>query len=71
MPLEILAEGFFGGLLRLIGWIFVDILFELAIRGLGYLILRPFTKVNVDSIACVFTGLAVWILVVFIFIFYF
>ncbi|BCE00002.1 hypothetical protein TYM08_P0065 [Marinicellulosiphila megalodicopiae] len=38
MPLEIITESVFGLIFRALGWIFIDVLFEILIRGLGYLI---------------------------------
>ncbi len=51
-------------ILRLIGYIFIDIVFELVIKMPGYLILRTFkdkNDINTDGFAVVFLGVMFWI----------
>jgi hypothetical protein len=35
MPLDIIAEGFFGAIFRFLGWVLVDIVFEILVKGMG------------------------------------
>lgn len=43
----------------------IDIVFEILIKGVGYLILRPFSRpVDPDGAAVVLVGLAFWITIV-------
>ena len=64
MPLEELAGGFLGGLFRLAGYFFIEIVFELLLKRTGYLIRRIFSRnVNSDSVGTVLVGVAFWVLV--------
>jgi hypothetical protein len=47
MPIGDIAGELFGGVLRAIGSILIDVVLEIAIRGPGYLIGRRFKK-NID-----------------------
>lgn len=60
MPLDSIVEGFFGGVLRVIIWVAVEIVFEILVKGLGYIICRPFKKADVDDNLCAFVPL--WVL---------
>ena len=47
-----------GGIIRFLGWVLGDVVFEIAIRGVGYLICRPFNHdVDPDGFAAGFVGL--------------
>ena len=64
MPLGEIAGEIFGGALRIIGWVLVEVVFEVCIKGLGYLICRPFSRsVNPDGMLVVVVGVAVWALI--------
>lgn len=64
MPLDSIVEGFFGGVLRVIIWVAVEIVFDILIKGLGYIICRPFKKADVDDNLCAFVGIVTWVLIV-------
>lgn len=68
MPLDSIVEGFLGGVLRLVLWVAVELVFEILIKGLGYLICRPFRKTHIDDSICAVVGLVAWILLVFLLI---
>ncbi|NVK75622.1 MAG: hypothetical protein HWE24_19280 [Oceanospirillaceae bacterium] len=57
-----LLGGFFSVVKNLVVYIVYEILFELAVRSVGYWICRPFGKVNPDGFLVVLIGLAFWIL---------
>jgi hypothetical protein len=53
-----------GGLLRIVGGVLSDVVFEIGIRGTGYLICRLFNvPFNTDGNLVVIVGLAFWLLV--------
>lgn len=60
MPIDELGSGFLAAVFRFLGWIFVDVIIEILIKGLGYLICRPFKKVDIDSFIAVIVGLLAW-----------
>lgn len=64
MPLDSIVEGFLGGFLRIVLWVAVEIIFEILIKGLGYIICRPFKKVDIDDRLCAFVGIVAWIILV-------
>lgn len=64
MPLDSIVEGFFAGALRVILWVAVEIVFEILIKGLGYIICRPFKKVDIDDSLCAFVGIVAWVIFV-------
>lgn len=66
MPLDSIVEGFLHGALRIILWIFVEVVFEFFIKGLGYLICRPFKKVEIDDTLCAIVGTLAWIFIIFL-----
>lgn len=60
MPGEIIGE-FAGGVLRFIGRMLLEGVFELLIQGVGYLICRPFKRnVNPDGGLVDVIGLVFW-----------
>jgi hypothetical protein len=61
MPIGEITGEVFGGALRIIGRVFAEVIFEIYIRGLGYLICRPFSRsVNPDGVLVPVVGLAAW-----------
>jgi hypothetical protein len=53
-----------GGLLRIVGGVLSDVVFEIGIRGTGYLICRLFNvPFNTDGNLVVIVGLVFWLLV--------
>jgi hypothetical protein len=60
VPAEIVGEVFFG-LFRVIGRIFSEIILEILIRGVGYLICKPFSSnIDSDGILVAVVGLIFW-----------
>ena len=54
-------EGLFGAIFKFIGRIFVEFIFEILVKGLGYLICRPFNKnIDPDGLTVAIVGLLVW-----------
>jgi len=67
MPVGEIAGELLGGLLRLLVYVLVDIVFELLIKGSGYGICRIFTKkVDPDGVAAIITGIGFWAVIGFI-----
>jgi hypothetical protein len=65
MPGEIVGE-VFSGIFRFIFRFFIEIIVEILIKGLGYLIYRPFNKnVNPDGFRVTIVGLVIWVLIFF------
>jgi len=61
MPLGEIAGEALGGLLRIVGQFFAEIVFEVLIKGAGYLIVRPFRpSVNPDGALVVTIGIVFW-----------
>ena len=61
MPIGEIAGELFGGVLRIIGRILAEVVFEICIKGLGYLIWRPFSRsVNLEGMHVAVVGLAAW-----------
>jgi hypothetical protein len=54
-----------GGVLRFIGRLFLEIVFEFLIKGAGYVLCRPFArgKLDPDRWPVVVTGLLFWVVV--------
>ena len=64
MPLDELGAQALGGLLRVLGRVLLELLFELPVRGLGYAILRlGRRRVREDDTACIVAGLLFWAVV--------
>ena len=64
MPHDIVGEAF-GGILRLVARIFVEIVFEILIRGTGYTLIRPFRKdTDMADGACAIVGVLAWVVIV-------
>jgi hypothetical protein len=57
-----LAGEVLGGVLRFIGSILLQVVFEILIRGVGYFICRPFKrKIHPDSITVGVVGIIFWV----------
>ncbi|SFC20308.1 hypothetical protein [Pseudoalteromonas denitrificans] len=65
MPVEIVGD-VFSGIFRFILRIFVEVIFEFLIKGVGYLFCRMFgRKVDPDGLTVIIVGLVIWGLVIF------
>lgn len=64
MPIDEIGIGFFGAIFRFLGWVFFEVIVEILIKGLGYLICRPFKKVDIDSVASAVVGLIAWVAII-------
>lgn len=64
MPIDEIGTSFLASVLRFIGWILVDVAIEVLIKGLGYLVCKPFRKVDLDSVAALIAGLAAWAIII-------
>jgi hypothetical protein len=63
MPGEVIGE-VAGGVLRFIGRMLLEGVFEFLIKGVGYLICRPFKRnVHPDGVLVVLVGLVFWVAV--------
>ncbi|GAB2197034.1 hypothetical protein [Sessilibacter sp. MAH4] len=66
MPIGEIAGDMVVGVFRLIGSFIVDVIFEILVKGLGYLICRPFLKsIDPDGIVVVLVGFVAWIILLF------
>lgn len=66
MPGEAVGE-ILSGVLRFIFRIFVEVFIEILIKGLGYIIYKPFNKnVDPDGLRVVFVGVLAWVFIVFV-----
>lgn len=64
MPLGEVAGEVLGGLFRVIGNIAAEIIFEILVKGLGYLLCKPFSKnLNSDGSLVIFVGLCAWVFI--------
>lgn len=54
-----------GGVLKFVGRLILEVVFEFLIKGLGYIICRPFSrrKLDPDSGLVVVVGLMIWVAV--------
>lgn len=64
MPIDELGVSVIGALFRFLGWLLVEIFLEVLVKGLGYLICRPFKKVKLDSTVCAVWGIVAWVLII-------
>lgn len=65
MPLGEIAGEALGGVARLVGRFFVEIVFEVLSKGFGYLVLRTVRPRSEPSeFVCGMVGLAVWAVVI-------
>ncbi len=66
MPIGEVAGELLSGLFRILGNMFVEITLEVLLKGLGYLICRPFAKqINPDGLVVLLVGVVAWILIVY------
>ena len=66
MPIGEIAGEVLGGVLRIIGRALAEVVFEICIKGLGYLVCRPFShSVNPDGALVAVVGLIAWLLILF------
>lgn len=66
MPIGEIAGEILGGVLRVIGRALAEVVFEVLIKGLGYLICRPFSRsLNPDGVLVTVVGLIAWALLLF------
>lgn len=63
MAIDELGFGLLAAIGRFIAWIFVDILMEILIKGLGYLLCKPFKTVDFDGITSFWVGLIGWLVI--------
>ncbi len=66
MPVEEIAGGLLSSILRFFGWVFLEIIVEILIRGLGSLLCKLFTKNEVDSSIETVVGFLAWVLIIFV-----
>ena len=64
MPIDEIASGFLRAIFRFLGWVLIEVVLEFLIKGLGYIICRPFKKVNPDGIAALLVGILAWIFII-------
>ena len=61
MPVGEIPGGLLEGIFKLIGRFFAEVIFEILIKGAGYLICRIFSKrVDPDGILVVLVGITFW-----------
>ncbi|WP_444942479.1 hypothetical protein ACJJI3_11130 [Microbulbifer sp. ZKSA004] len=63
MPIDEIGIGIFGAIFRFLGWLLFEVTIEVLIKGLGYLICRPFKKVDIDGAFCIVMGLIAWVVI--------
>ncbi|AWF80345.1 hypothetical protein BTJ40_05715 [Microbulbifer sp. A4B17] len=63
MLIDEIGIGIFGAIFRFLGWILFEVIIEVLIKGLGYLICRPFKKVDIDGTFCIVLGLIAWVII--------
>ena len=69
MPIDEIAGSAIGGIFRFLGWFFFEVIIEILVKGLGYLICRPFKKFDLDSTVVVIVGLFAWVFIIVLVIF--
>ncbi|MBM9614516.1 hypothetical protein JWJ90_09455 [Desulfobulbus rhabdoformis] len=66
MPLGEIAGELVGGTLRFIGRFFAEIFLRIAIKGLGYLVCRAFSKsIDPDGVLVFVVGILAWAVIIF------
>ena len=64
MPVAEVAGELLGGLFRLLGSFFIEIVLEVLVKGLGYSVCRIFSKsVDPDGFLVVIVGVFAWIVI--------
>lgn len=65
MPIGEITGELLEGLFRILGYIFIDVIFEILIKGLGYLVCRQFTRTaDPDGLLVCVVGIACWAAIV-------
>jgi len=65
VPIAEIAGELLGGIFRLLGSFLVDVVLEILIKGLGYVLCRPFSKrVNPDGIVVSVAGVVGWLVII-------
>ncbi len=64
MPIDEIGSGLIGAILRFFGWLLLDVIVEVLIKGFGYLLCRPFKKVDPDGFAALFVGILTWVIII-------
>jgi len=54
----------FGLIVRVIGWILLEVFFDILLRGLGFILCRPFKPVSYRDKVCILVGSIAWAVVV-------
>jgi hypothetical protein len=66
-----LLEPLFRGIIRFFIYIFVDLIFEIGVKGVGFLIVRTYRKrpdIDPDGFEVALLGLLFWIVVITLFV---
>ncbi|UTF60903.1 hypothetical protein [Gilvimarinus sp. DA14] len=64
MPIDEIGSGLIGAIFRFFGWLLLDVVVEVLIKGLGYLLCRPFKKVDPDGFTALFVGMLAWVIII-------
>ncbi|MGB2254097.1 MAG: hypothetical protein ACPH56_03650 [Spongiibacter marinus] len=65
MPIAEVTGELLGGLLRLLGNFFIEIVLEVLVKGLGYFVCRLFSKsVDPDGFVVAIVGVLAWVVIV-------
>ncbi len=64
--IEDVFEGIFRVIARFIGYIVVEIVFEILLKGSGYIILKPFCRhrPDMEGLAVIVVGALFWIIII-------
>lgn len=64
MPIGELVGEILGGALRIVGSLVAEIVFEMGVKGLGYVICKSFSlSVDPDGVLVVVVGFAAWVFI--------
>ena len=64
MPIGEIAGELLGGVFKVIGRAIAEVIIEIFIKGIGYLICRPFSRsVNPDGLLVVSVGVFFWVII--------
>lgn len=67
MPLGEIVGEIAGTVLRWVSYLAIDLVLDVAVRGLGYAVSRPFSKsVDPDGVTVLCVGAAVWMVIIFL-----
>jgi hypothetical protein len=68
MPIGEIAGEVLGGALKIIGRMIIEVIFEICVKGLGYLICRTFSRsIDPDGVLVAFVGIFAWAVIVVLF----